>query len=66
MKEMASFVAIDKGITNKSGTISSATRMAIAQVPLEIMARITRQKNLITLARYDRSVLIEHLVAQSF
>ena len=65
MKKMAQSVSVTKDITNKSGRVTSITRMAIAQVPPEVMAMTTGHRNLKTLNRYNRSVYLKHFVAQA-
>ena len=63
--QMAKSIGITKDITNKSGRVTSITRMAIAQVPPEVMALTTGHRNLKKLGRYDRSVYLKHFVVQA-
>lgn len=45
-KEMARFVGILKDVTNKNGRMILVTKVAISQIPQEIVTRITSDKNL--------------------
>ena len=66
MKQMAQSVGVTKDITNKSGQVISITRMAIVQVPSEVMALTIGHRNLKTLGRYDMSVYLKHFAAWAF
>jgi hypothetical protein len=61
---MAANAGIQRDITNKSGRVTSITRMLAARVPLEVIANITGHRNLKTLAIYDRVVLLKVRAAQ--
>jgi hypothetical protein len=64
MKLMAKNASISGDITNKCGRVTSITRMLAARVPPEVIASITGHRNLRTLAKYDRVVLLKARAAQ--
>lgn len=65
MKKMAKNVGIDGDITNKSGRVTSISRMCAAQVPYDVITSITGHRNEKTLARYDKSAAMKARAAQS-
>jgi hypothetical protein len=54
MKQMAQSIGIDKDVTNKSGHVTSITKMVIAQMSPKIMALTIGHKNLKHLANMTR------------
>ena len=44
-KKMAKIVGIDGDITNKSGRVTSISRMCVAQVPYDVITSITGHRN---------------------
>ncbi len=61
---MAQSIGIDKDITNKSGHVTSITKMVIAQMSPKIMALTIGHKNLKTLGKYDESIFLKHFATQ--
>lgn len=59
MRTMAKNAGVEGDITNKSGRVTSITRMIAARVPPEVIAKISGHRNLNTLSRYDRVALLK-------
>ena len=65
MKIMARNAGIERDITNKSGRVTSITQMLAARIPPEVIAQITGHRNLKTLSRYDKIVILKAKAAQN-
>ena len=59
MRTMAKNAGVEGDITNKSGRVTSITRMIVARVPREVIAKIYGHRNLNTLSRYDCVALLK-------
>ena len=62
---MARNAGIEGDVTNKSGRVTSITRMLAARVPPEVIAQITGHRNLKTLSRYDKIAILKAKAAQN-
>ena len=65
MKAMAAEAGIKGDITNKTGRVTSITRMSLARVPVEVIQSVTGHKNVKSLARYDRTLIMKHKATQA-
>lgn len=65
IKGMMADAGIEGDFTNKSGRVTAITRMSVAQVPRDIITRVTGHRNDKTLSRYDQSASLKQKAAQA-
>lgn len=65
VREMASAAGLIGDYTNKSGRVTTITRMCIREVPPDAIASNTGHKNFASIQRYDRSKALKTRAAQT-
>ena len=65
MKIMARNAGIEGDITNKSGRVTSITRMLAARIPPEVIAQITGHRHLKTLSCYNKIAILKAKATQN-